>query len=211
MTVVLTLLLLGVLDNTVPTDAEIAARIEAALRLHLSPRAAQVTVHRSSRFATTLDALDITLRGFTVEELPFEVAAPAAVPASARPAPGVAEMAPARPAKPGKHIRIVKLRLRCEEFILRGLPVQALDMTLDEVRVPMAAVNEGRLAIAAAASAAGAVILHERALTQFIAARPLPITNPTVAVTPDGLRVTGGLKAFLNAPVEVRGALAARQ
>jgi hypothetical protein len=223
MTVLLALLFLGVLDNKVPTDSEIAARIEAAIRLQMAPRTVQVTVHRASRFTTTLDSLDITLSGFTAEKLPFGTTAPAptAVPASvparaAAPAyagldaPGALPTAPTRAAKPEKMVRIVKLRLLCEDFTVQGLPVQSLEMTLDEVRIPFAAVNAGNFAIAAADAATGAVTLHERGLAQYLLGRELPVKEPKVRITSAGLQVTGGLKAFLNAPVELRGKLAVR-
>jgi hypothetical protein len=229
MAVLLLLLLWGVVDHTVPTDGDIAAQVEASLRGQLQPRAVQVTVERRSRFTTRLETMDITLRGFTADQLPFSAApAPASAPAVETPpvdatvTPPPADIAtppsavkspraskPKKP-KPEKQVEIGTLHLRCEDFTVAGTPVQAVDLTLKEVRVPFSAVKAGQMAISSVELANGTLTLHETALTRFLRAQALPVSDPTVRITPDGVRVTGGLKAFLNTPVDIRGKIAAR-
>lgn len=225
MAVLLLLLLWGVVDHAVPTDRDIAAQIEASLRGQLNPKAVQVTVDRRSRFTTRLETMDVTIRGFDATQLPLAAApVPAPVietppppdtvtpPATPGPAPAAPPARPkkARTPKPEKQIQIGTLHLRCEDFAIAGVPVQAVDVTLREVRVPLSAVKAGQMVISSVDLATGALTLHEAALTKFLSTKALPLTNPQVRIAPDGLRVTGGLKAFLNTPVEVRGVLAAR-
>lgn len=222
------LLLWGVIDHKTPTDGDIAARIEALLNTQLHPRVVQVAVHRHSRFTTRLETLDITLKGFSADNLPFGMPAPAATaPSSAPTAPpaapngdaglpniltGDVDGAPTSFTTPKREqqMQIGSLHLICEDVTLKGLPVQALDLTMTEVVLPVTAVRAGQFTIATVESTGGTLTMSEGGLTRYLRTLPLPISNPQVRISPGGVWVTGGLKAFLNAPVELQGALAAR-
>ena len=73
---------LGIGIAHVPTDHDLAQRMEVALQQAVHPAAVHVALHRSSRFSRTVQQLNVDLDGFTAEALPL----PLALPAPAQPA-----------------------------------------------------------------------------------------------------------------------------
>jgi hypothetical protein len=221
MSFVLALLLMGVLGSKIPTDEEIAARIEAVIMAQLHPTSVSVTVQRPSRFSTTITRLEIVLNGCAVDNLPMAVAAPAATPTPA-PTPAAPDaampdptgIAPpplvVQPSPKEKQLRIIDFRLQCDNLTLAGMPIRALAVNAHEVRVPWSSVECGAIAVTTAESATGTVLIREEGITQFLAAHPIPLDNAKVDVTPAGLTVRGKTEGLVGLPVAVSGKLAAR-
>ncbi len=220
MTFVLAILLLGAIQSKLPTDADIAARVECLIRAQLHPASVQVVVNRNSPFSTTVQHLDITISGFSTEGLPFGDAAPAATAqsgpslamldnahrygtlasyASDPPDNGRLALAPA----PGRQIRIKEMHIICNDFILKSLPVKQLELEIHELCLPLKSVSAGSFCISSIGSAAGCITLQQDGLTAFIRERNPPIAQAEVVITPDGFSVSGVYHAaFIAVPVE---------
>lgn len=183
----------------IPSDRDIAEKIETAISAQLHPKAVSVTLHRNSIFSSTVRQLDITIIGFSADTLPF--GAPGTTPraVAARVADDVATRTDER------LIRIVDARIRCEDFSIKGMPVKRLELNLHEMRVPAASTTDGQFTIRSAESATCTAAFTDANLTQFLRSRKVPIATPTVRVTRQGCQVRGTLPAFLHASVEVVG------
>lgn len=194
MTALLALLLLGTLGSRIPSDADIAARIETLIRTQFHPASVTVTVHRNSPFSTTLQQVDIRVSGFTANSLPFTGP------------PGGTVLPPAD----DKQIQVVRAQVVCEDFTAGGLPIRRMAWEVTDARIPLAAVHGGGFTITAARSALGAFTLDEEGLTRFLRTRSLPLTFPSVRLDPAGCRVSGTTRAMVAVPVAVGGRLTTR-
>lgn len=211
MVLVLGVLLLGALGTYIPTDAEISAQIEAAIRAQVHPASVQVVVKRQSDISTTVERLDITIIGFSADTLPFGAtapaapAAPAATAASPLPTPAHRDDAPRAKRPAGRQIRIKDTHLVCKDLTLKSLAIQELTLDLHEMRIPWACLKGGGFTITSVQNAGGYVVLPQKGLTQFLRTRKLMIQEPEVVVTPDGCRVRGTYHMLVSVPVEVSG------
>jgi hypothetical protein len=210
MAFVLAIILLGAVGSRIPTDADIAARIETTLRQQLHPSGIHVVVERRSALSTTFERVDITITGFTADAFPLGVQpAPAVVMA---PIPGPAHRDGDTPVDPpGRQIRIKHAHLLCKDFTLKGLPIKEMDWDLNEVRMPWESAKAGKLDISSADSAIGYCLLREQGITRFVRTRNLPLDDPEVLFTTAGCQVKGTTQSFIQIPVEVSGQVVARQ
>lgn len=195
---VLVLLPVCLVGCLVPSDREIAARIETAINGQLHPKAVAVTLQRNSIFSSTVRQLDITITGFSADTLPFTIQGPAPRVVAARADAETNE----------RLIRVVDTHIHCADFRVKGMPVQRLELTLHEMRVPAAGASAGQFAISSAESANCTAAFTDANLTQFLRLRKLPMAMPTVHVTTHGCQVRGTLPTFLRASVEVSGRIA---
>lgn len=202
MALVLAVLLLGFGGSRVPTDAELAAKIETTIQQQLHPAQVQVTLERRSRLSTKVRRVDVTISGFTVDNLPFTIRPQAA------PIPGPAHRDGDAPRE--KMVRIVDLALHCADFSVKGIPFKALNLDLHEVRIPSQAVREGRFEIAAAETVAGEALITEAGLEQFLRTRDLPLEKIAIELTPQQCQVRGTTKFIVNVPVTVSGRVGVR-
>ncbi|MHB0939114.1 MAG: LmeA family phospholipid-binding protein [Armatimonadota bacterium] len=196
MAMLFAVLVLGALGSKIPTDADIAARIEDAIRTQLHPEKVRVVVKRPSALSTTFEQVEITISGFNASQLPLD-----ALPA-----------APAgeKPARPGRQIRIVNARLTCENFVVNGLPVDTLAWQGSDVYLPFQSVREGIFHISSARSVNGYVVVKEDDLTKFLRTLTLPITEPSLSITPAECQVEGVTRLMVKLPIRLSGRLAAR-
>jgi len=190
-------LVLGALGSKIPTDADIAARLEDAIRTQLHPESVRVVVKRPSALSTTFEQVDITISGFNASQLPLD-----AMPA----APTVG----GKPARPGRQIRIVKASLTCENFVVNGLPVRALAWQGNDVYLPFQSIRAGIFQISAARAVNGYVVVREDDLTKFLRTLTLPITEPELSITPGECRVDGVTRMLVKLPISLTGQLTAR-
>jgi len=203
MALLLALLLLGGIHANLPTDADIAAHVADAIRARLHPASVEVHVTRCSSWSTTLEHLDITIGGFSADQLPLG-AAPS--PATVQPMPVALPMDEGPQPRASRDMRIKDAHIVCRDFTLKSLPVQELVLDLHEVRLPMECLSSGSFSIAAAESVGGSLLLRQQALTQYLRGRgDLPIKSPEVFITPDGCRVKGTYHMLVPVPVEVTG------
>jgi len=213
MAFVLALLLLGTIQSKLPTDADIAKQVENAIRAQLHPANVQVVVCRNSPFTTTVQRLDITISGFTLDGLSLGHGGPATT--AMQP---VADMAPRNeslqsiPHPSGRQIRIRDAKIICRDFILKSLTVQELELHIHELRLPLRSVTGGSFAISGIETVAGSVVLPQQGLTDFLRGHKLPLERPEVVVTPEGCSVKGFYHAaLLSVPVEVTGWLIVKE
>lgn len=220
MAFVLALLLFGIVQSKLPTDADLARMVGKTIQSHVRPAHLQVVVSRHSPFTTTVQHLDITMSGFTLDGLPgFQGAAVASKPPAAgtgglqhvaeADAPSAAPCTVACPylVRPsGRQIRVKDACISCRDFVLQSLPVQEVVVHVHELRIPLKSVLRGPFAISGVESVVGSVTLPQQGLTEFVRMRKLPLDNPQVFVTPEGCRITGVYRAgLLSVPVEVSG------
>ncbi|MHB9132328.1 MAG: LmeA family phospholipid-binding protein [Armatimonadota bacterium] len=196
MSILIALFLFGTLRLKIPSDEDLARGIEQALTTQLHPNKVQVIVQRRSNFSTTIDHLEIVLTGFTADNL-FPAASPA-VPAA--PADAVA------PRKPDtRQVRVTDADVTCQSFTAGSLPIKEMAWELRDVRIPYADAKAGKLTITGAQSATGHITLQQEALADFLRTRKLPIEVTGVAITPEGVKVSGVMRSFIRVPVEVTG------
>jgi len=196
MAMLFAVLVLGALGSKIPTDADIAARIEDALRTQLHPEFVRVVVKRPSALSTTFEQVEITISGFNASQLPLD-ALPAAPPAG-------------MPGRPGRQIRIVNARLTCEHFIVNGLPVRTLAWEGKDLYLPFQAVRAGVFQVSAARAVTGYMVVNEDDLTTFLRTLTLPITQPELSITPAECRVDGVTRMTVKLPISLSGRLTAR-
>jgi hypothetical protein len=197
--------------SQVPTDHELGARMEAAIRTAVRPAAVQVQVHRHSRFSRTVQQLDIEISGFTLNALPgAAVAAPA--PAAAVGGKAVAPApAPAKPKKREKYVTIRAGSLHASKCTVMGVALADTGWNFTDVKVPMSAVMAGGFAISSFGSATGHATITEAAAARLVPTQGLPLENPTLQLTPEGVRLRGTYSvALLKVPVTVTGHITAR-
>ena len=202
MAFLLAMLALGFLGAKIPSDADIAIRIEDTIREQLHPASVKVVVKRRSSLSTTVDLLEISISGFSADKLPLgPPAGEAQVPlAAAAPAP-----------RPGRQVRIIDAHITCENFIINALPVRSLELRGRDVRIPWQAVRTGMFEISAAQFVNGSLVLEEKGLTKYLRTLPdLPITEPAISVTPEECRVSGKTRTLVKLPIQLSGRLAAR-
>jgi hypothetical protein len=193
----LAFLLLSVLKAQIPTDREIAAQIEQAIRDSLHPATVSVSVSRRSQVSTVIDQVEIHMSGFTVSELPFTAPAPGQVGTGGGGSP--------------PQFRIVEAHIVCENFTVLALPVASMEVYGDEVRISKAGVEGGYLEITAAERATGALILDQAGLTALLRTQPnLPIRDPEVVLTPGECEIRGVTPWAVGIPVGVVGPLLAQ-
>jgi hypothetical protein len=206
MSVWVAVILLGMLASSLPTDHDLATRVEDALRASLHPRLVHVTLDRRSPLTTTVDRMTIRVEEVTAATLPFSFTAPT-VPVTATPAP-VAPAPALRPvAKPAREVLIRTLTLDGRRLILKGVPIEEMRWELHDVRVPTAALKTANLRIAGMRSAVGTLVFTEAGVTQCLATRKMPLTEPHVRLTRDGCTVAGRTRGIVALPVEVTGRL----
>jgi hypothetical protein len=222
MTAILAFLLFTTLGARIPTDAEIAGRIEASIREQYQPDAVTVTVRRRTPLSTTMEEVEIRISGFRATSFPFLATGPAQTQvAMAAAAPLalvggergemtlVANLTPDR--KPAKMMRVVQGRLICERFVLQSLPVQRIELTATEARIPRDAAETGKLSIAAADRLEGYVLLNQTGVTTFLRTLDtLPITDPVVTFTNERATITGSMPWVVRVPIEVNGTVGVR-
>jgi len=191
-------LVLGALGSKIPSDADIAARLEDTIRLQLHPENVRVVVKRPSLLSTTFEQVEITITGFNADKLPLAMQPPPAAPAGKK------------PRRRERQIRIVDARLTCERFVVNGLPVRTLAWQGKDVHLPFKAVQAGVFQISAARSVTGYVEVNQDDLTQFLRTLPLPITEPEVVITPEECLVNGNAHVLTKIPIHLSGQLIAR-
>lgn len=196
MAMLFAVLVLGALGSKIPTDADIAARLEDAIRTQLHPESVRVVVKRPSALSTTFEQVDITISGFNASQLPLD-----ALPAA--PAGG-------KPARPGRQIRIVKASLTCENFVVNGLPVRTLAWQGSDVYLPFQSIRAGIFQISAARAVNGYVVVQEDDLTKFLRTLTLPITEPELSISPTECRIEGVTRTMIKLPISLSGHLTAR-
>ncbi len=209
MAFVLALLLLGTVQAKLPTDADIARQIESTIRAQLHPANVQVVVSRHSPLTTTVQHLEITITGFTLDGLPALPGLQPAADTQSTPHNAMQQYI-VRPS--GRQIRIMDAQVVCRDFVLKSLPVQELTLHIHELRIPLNCVTGGSFAISGVESVIGSVVLQQQGLTDFLRGRKLPLARPEVVVTPDGCSVKGLYHAaLLTVPVEVSGRLIVKE
>jgi len=199
MAMLFAVLVLGALGSKIPTDADIAARLEDAIRTQLHPESVHVMVKRPSVLSTTFEQLEITITGFNADKLPLALQPPAA------PAPGAGA-----PRRQGREILLRTARLTCERFVVNGLPVRTLAWQGKDVYLPFKAVRAGAFQISAARAVTGYVVVQQDDLTQFLRTLPLPITEPDVVISPAECLVNGNARMLTRIPIHLTGQLVAR-
>jgi hypothetical protein len=206
MAVLFAVLVLGALGSKIPSDADIAARLEDAIRTQLHPESVRVTVKRRSSLSTTFEQVDIAISGFNADKLPLAMPppAPATAPATA------ATAATGTKPRQGRQIRIIAAHLTCEHFIVNGMPVRTLELSGSEVNLPWQAVRAGVFQISAARSVTGCVVVEQDGLTMFLRTLNLPITEPKVIISPRECRINGVSRTFVKARIRLTGRLIAR-
>lgn len=200
MAMLFAVLVLGALGSKIPTDADIAARIEDAIRTQLRPESVRVVVKRPSALSTTFEQVEITISGFNANQLPLD-ALPAAPPSAS---------SAGKPARPGRQIHIVNARLTCEHFVVNGLPVRTLAWEGKDLYLPFQAVRAGVFQISAARAVTGYVVVNEEDLTTFLRTLTLPITEPELNITPAECQVSGNTRTAVKLPIRLSGRLTAR-
>ena len=200
MAVLLTLLLLGAARSAIPSDAEIAAGIEAQLRALLHPAVLHVAVHRRSPFTTTFERVDISMSGLSLDQLPSSSApAPVATPVvSTAPA-------PAAQAPEGAQIRILAVHIECHDITAKQMLVTSMVWDAQDLRLPLEALRHHQFAISAAQSVAGYVLIPQESLTAYLRSVRSPLKSPEVTITPDGCRITGTARLLVGMPVRLQG------
>ncbi len=208
MTAILGLLLIALLGGQVPSDRDIALRIEDAVRNHLHPTGVTVTVQRRSALSTTFTRLELTLSGFTADDLPFVTKQP--VPPSP---PAHMTTPPAPPARPRRvrQLRIIEGHITCDHCTIQGLPIREMAWTLREVLLPMDAVSDGDITVQAMDGAVGTVVLDESGVTTFLRTRDLPLNDLTVRLVDGGCRVSGVTRTIIGIPVEIAGKVVVKE
>ncbi len=214
MAMLLAVLLLGTLGSKIPTDAEIAARIEDEIRASCHPASVRVVVKRHSALSTTLERVDITIVGFTADNLPMATAAAPSV-RRASTAPTRTPTAPTAPTTPAartndRQIHVVEAHLCCEEFIVKSLPVQRMVWDGRNVYLSWNSIKAGVFRISAAESMVGSLVLQQQGLTDFIRTCPVPLDVPEVVIRPNECLVNGTTRTFVGMPVQLSGRLVAR-
>jgi len=209
MGVLFAILALGFLGSKIPSDANIAARIEETIRAQLQPERVQVVVKRNSSLSTTIERLEITIVGFDADKLPLGTPASEKQAASA----SVAKLAASAVATPrrGRQVHIVEAHIRCERFLINALPVQSLDLQGQHLYIPWQAVRTGDFEISAAQQVRGTLLLREQDLTRYLRTMPeLPLTEPTLQILPTECRISGNTRTAVKMPIQLAGKLAVR-
>lgn len=197
MSLLLAAVLLGVIGSKIPSDADIAARIEEAIRAQLHPTSVTVLVRRRSSLSTTVEQLDITISGFQADQLPLSAPAPPLPTGNGKP-------------KKDRQIRIVEVHVTCTDFTVNALPIHRLELNGRNVYLPWQTVKTGEFQIAAAELVAGMLVVNQQDLTTFLGTQQLPISNPQLIVSPEEVRVSGITRGMVKCPVQVAGRLTAR-
>jgi len=198
MAMLLAVLVLGALGSKIPSDGDIAARLEDAIRLQLHPERVRVVVKRPSRLSTTFEKVEITITGFNADKLPLAMPPP------------LAAAAGEKPRRRERQIRIADVRLTCERFVVNGLAVSELALQGKDVHLPFKAVRAGVFQVSAARSVTGYVVVKQDDLTKFLGTLPLPITDPKVNITPAECLVNGNARILVKIPIHLSGQLIAR-
>lgn len=193
----------------IPTDRDIARQLESALRKQLHPQRVTVLVHRRALLSTTIRKLDITISGFTTRAMPMMgKTADATSPGAASPQPGTGTRPSRKPALSFlRSARIIDAQIHCTDFTVRQFPIKSMDIKLHDVRVPL---QGDDLTIESAEAACACVQFDEPGITRFLKYRRMPISDPTVRLTPDGCVVNAKVPSFFNTPVELSGRIRTR-
>ena len=191
----------------IPTDRDLEVKLTDALRHNLRPQSVKVSIYRRSIFSTTVRKLDVSLSGFSTDNIPLmkeQAAAPAPAPTATTGA-GAALAKPVVKKKKSTEIkvRIVNANIHCDHFEVKSIPVLSLDLAIRDIFIPL---RGDDIKIESGKSAICTVAFDEQGLTQFLRSRNhLPVNDAKVRLTKDGCIVTGKIKAFFNTPVELSG------
>lgn len=198
-------LLLAVSGCLLPSDQQLSKRLEQSVQNQLHPRSISVSLRRTSSLSTNVKWLKITMAGFITDKLPITIAdRPAESPDRANHLQLLAlEQQPTPPRE--QFIHLDKIRVQCDNFIIRRLPVKQLTLLFLHVQAPRSAMEDGQFAIHTIASATGSITFDERGLSQFLQTRNIALRNPKVRLTKTGCTISGETKGLLHAHVEIFG------
>jgi len=188
----------------IPTDRDLEVKLADALRNSLHPQSVKVSIYRRSIFSTTVRKLDVSMSGFSADNIPLMKEQPAP------PAPTTTGVVTtlAKPVVKKKQsteikVRIVNAAIHCDHFEVKSIPVLSLDLAIRDIFIPL---RGSDIKIESGKSAVCTVAFDEQGLTQFLRSRNhLPVNDAKVRLTKDGCIVTGKIKAFFNTPVELSG------
>lgn len=210
MALLLAALLLGTLGTKIPTNHDIETRLEQAIRDALHPAAVMVTVERASIFSTTFQRVDISIDGFNADSLPLSLVEVPGADSATIDGDDPTGAPIAEPKRTAKQVRLRQATLRCTNFTINKLRVEQLDINAEDLYLPLQAVSAGQFEIAGARAVTGMVSLRQQDLTAYLRTRDLPITDPTVKLSPAECRVSGKSRTLIHIPIELSGVLTAR-
>ncbi len=208
--------------NQLPSDADVAAKIQTAIHAQINPKSLTVTVTRKSNFDEDLQHLEITMSGFKVTDMPFadlpaDDAKPVVVAKPAKKHPTTSlEKQPALLQPSTKDYRIVTAHVVCTDFYIKDLKIARLELNITEGRLPRAGIGANKAVLSAARDVTGTMTLAEDDITTFlILLNTLPVQSPNVRIKKEHVTINGNtpwvvLKVPITIPVAVTGNFSAR-
>ena len=207
-------------EKRIPSDVDVAKKIEVAIQEQIHPKKLTVAVTRKTNLDEDIEHLEVEMSGFTVTDMPF--AAPAVVatapvePAKDVPLTSSLEKQPPLMSAKTNDYRLVTAHVVCTDFHIKELKVARLELNITEGRIPRAGIGAAQAVLSAAEVVNGTMILEENDITGFlIKLNTLPLQSPNVRIKKDSATINGNtpwvvLKVPITLPVAVSGKVTAR-